>query len=104
MRARFPILLAAGLAAGLPAAASAADLGVSFVPGPSCGGLEPANVYVPPQVAYIVACSAALPDVPLVAAASHGFWASLWGNEVATPGPATHEGKLVYLKGYPEGL
>ena len=124
MRVR-SLALAALMAVAAPPALQAADM-AGYVPGPlTCGGLQPVDTYVPPQVAYIVACTIPLP--PTIAEAvpvKHGHWAKLWSHgHTETPenavhgvtpigpyGPnATHdaeryEGKLVYLRGYPEGL
>ena len=117
---------AAVLALGLPAAASAADM-AAWAPVSPCSGLQPVDVYVPPQTAYIVACT--VPVLPLPAKAPHKYDhigktldeivdALLFhgkegpGNPPGYYGPeATHdggwgkanmiEGKLVYLGGYP---
>lgn len=118
---------AAVLALGLPAAASAADM-TAWAPVSPCSGLQPADVYVPPQTAYIVACTVPLPPVePRAVSAKHAHIAKhldeivdlflFHGHEQVAnpPGPygpeSTHaggwgnavmrEGKLVYLGGYP---
>jgi hypothetical protein len=118
---------AAVLALGLPAAASAADI-AAWAPVSPCVGLQPADVYVPPKTAYIVACTVPLPpSQPAVAKGKHAHIAKtldeivdallFHGHEdvAKAPGPygpesthpggwgnaVTHEGKLVYLGGYP---
>lgn len=118
---------AAVLALGLPAAASAADM-TAWAPVSPCAGLQPVDVYVPPQTAYIVACTVPLPpSQPVVAKGKHAHIARtldeivdallFHGHEdgAKAPGPygpeSTHaggwgnavmqEGKLVYLGGYP---
>ena len=94
------LAVAAGLAVALaaPSAGLAADVPSSYVPPPvayvpppppdagpsgSCGNLQPSDVYVPPQVAYIVACT-----VELRPTFRH------YGN------PKWYEGKLVYFDGW----
>ena len=116
MRVRLPIL-AALMALAAPSALHAADMS-GYYPTPGCAGLQPVDVYVPPQVAYIVACTIALPERPYVAPVKHGHFAKLWNHgdaetpayamyEVtpigpygpyATHDPARYEGKLVYLR------
>ena len=129
MRVRSMILAAAMAVAG-PSALHAADM-AGYLPGPpTCGGLHPVDTYVPPQVAYIVACTTPLPPrvaVLEVAPTKHGHGQLLsdlydlfltlltLGHgpgtvvSVKAPGPygphATHdperyEGKLVYLKAW----
>jgi len=112
MRVR-SMILAAVLALGIPAAANAADMAGVPAWAPGCGGLQPMDVYVPPQVAYIVACTLPLPDPTVVFGdppepGFFGHLAKVFGHgapdgPVATVdwrygNPATHEGKLVYLK------
>jgi hypothetical protein len=106
MRVR-SLALAAMMAVAAPPALQAADM-AGYVPAPStCGGLNPLDVYVPPQVAYIVACTVPLPETVWVPKpASHGFFAhfaklSNHGHAAAPEGYAyaeTKEGKLVYLQ------
>jgi hypothetical protein len=115
MRVRV-LVLAVALGLSAPVAVQAADM-AGYIPGPSCAGLEPIDTYVPPQVAYIVACTVPLPprvvqlDPPKK---NHGFFGKHFfghhGDEVvavrepgpygphATHDPARYEGKLVYLK------
>jgi hypothetical protein len=69
---------AAGLAADMPGYVPAAE-----APYASCGSLHPSNVYVPPQTAYIVACTVALP--PTFGKRANPLW---------------YEGKLVYFNGW----
>ena len=61
MRVR-ALIAAAALAFAVPLTAEAADLGTPAVPmaSPNYPGLQPVDVYVPPQTAYIVACKADL--------------------------------------------
>lgn len=80
MRVR-TLVLSATLALAAPAAVQAADL-AGYIPvpiGPNCSGLQPEAVYVPPQTAYIVACTVALTPTGLF-------------------NPQYNEGKLVYFK------
>ena len=123
MRARF-LFAAAALALAAPVPVEAADLSGYYPVGPNCSGLQPTDVYVPPQVAYIVACTVALPSPPVVAVevapAKHGHWSKPHGHHSPSANPvvaeagwygphATHdasryEGKLVYLKGHQQVL
>ena len=121
MRAR-PLLAAAAFAIAAPLAVHAADMSGYYPVGPNCSGLQPLDVYVPPQVAYIVACTIALPPrVVLVPPAKHGHWSKHGGGHWAAKevvvtqqeglyGPhATHdavryEGKLLYLKGHTQSV
>ena len=109
MRVR-SLALAALMAVAAPLALQAADM-AGYVPVPApltCGGLTPLDVYVPPQVAYIVACTVPLPEtvwVPPKPASTGLFahFAKLWnhGQAAAPEGYAyaeTREGKLVYLQ------
>ena len=116
MRVRSTIL-ATLMVLAAPSALHAADLS-GYYPAPGCAGLQPVDTYVPPQVAYIVACTIPLPERAYVAPVKHGHGhlAKLWNHGHAgaeeyaaiTPigpyGPhATHdaakyEGKLVYLR------
>lgn len=104
------LIAAAALALAAPMASHAADMAVDIW-SPSCGGLQPVDVYVPPQVAYIVACTVPLPPptVSYVAPAKHGLFGKHGWKHGADDGqvavvdwgygnPATHEGKLVYLQ------
>jgi hypothetical protein len=108
MRVR-SIALAALMAVAAPPALQAADM-AGYVPVPApqtCGGLNPVDVYVPPQAAYIVACTVPLPDSVWGAPAARGglfsHFAKLWNHgapasETVFSGSATREGKLVYLQ------
>ena len=88
MRVR-SLLLAAAFALAAPLAANAADMAggyvppVAYAPGPGCGGLQPIDFYVPPQQAYIVACS--LGVRPILTRRLRVRWV---------------EDKLVYYKGW----
>lgn len=121
MRARTLFaVLALAVSGSLPAAA--ADLTGYYPSGPNCSGLQPKDVYVPPQVAYIVACTVALPP-PVVAVkplSKHGLFAKHfhhkpdvetpvvaeqgWYGPYATHDPIRREGKLVYLKGHQQTI
>jgi hypothetical protein len=106
MRARLLIAAAALIAA--PSLASAADMAIQTW-SPNCAGLAPVDEYVPPQTAYIVACTVELPPPTVIIGkpVGHGFHDGLFGHgskdAVATVdwgygNPATHEAKLVYLQ------
>jgi hypothetical protein len=119
MRVR-SMILAATMALAAPSALHAADMSGYYPVGPSCANLQPVDTYVPPQVAYIVACTVALPE-PVYTPGEHGHGHGLFamlghghgkhgGAEAMTATPigpygphATHdaaryEGKLVYLQ------
>ena len=100
MRVRSLLIAAAlALAAPLagPVAGYAADMPSSYVPPPApppaayvpsgaCLTLEPSDVYVPPQTAYIVACTVELRQT--------------WRRYA---NPLWYEGKLVYFNGWSAG-
>jgi hypothetical protein len=109
MRASF--LIAAALLLAAPSLAQAADMAGPVAWSPNCSGLEPVDVYVPPQTAYIVACTVGLPEpTTTFREPSKSFFAHVgrllgYGSDQPYAvvdwrygNPATHEAKLVYLR------